>query len=194
MFNRGELKTAAKDQLRGNWAKVGGLFLVILILMIGVQYVPFVGGLIYMLAIGAITLSMVIMSLKVYNGENLGIEDVFIGFKNWAKSLGLLIWQELFIFLWALLLIIPGIIKAYSYSMSMYVLADNPDIGIREAMNESKRITKGYKMDLFVLQLSFIGWGLLVPLTLGIGLFWFIPYVQVTQANAYKKILEASRA
>ena len=72
--------------------------------------------------------------------------------------------------------------------MSFYILADHPEITVREAMNESKRMTQGHKMDLFILQLSFIGWGILATLTFGIGYFWLIPYMQVTMANTYKKL------
>ena len=137
---------------------------------------------------GACTLSYIIICFKVIQREPLGIEDAFSGFKNFGKSIGLFFWQLLWVFLWTLLFIIPGIIKSYSYCMSFYILADHPEITVREALNESKRMTQGHKMDLFILQLSFIGWGILATLTFGIGYFWLIPYMQVTMANTYKKL------
>lgn len=188
MFTRAEVKAASKEQLKGRWAIVGGLFLVISILTIGVQWIPYIGAIASILITGACTLSYILISFKVINKEELGIEDVFSGFRNFLKALGLLLWQTLWIWLWSLLLIIPGIIKSYSYCMSFYILAENPDMDIREALNESKRITNGYKMDLFILSLSFLGWGILAILTLGIGYFWLIPYIQVTMANVYKKL------
>ncbi|MBS5799772.1 MAG: DUF975 family protein [Clostridiales bacterium] len=188
MFTREEVKAASKEQLKGRWGIVGGLFLVITILLIGIQFIPYIGFLGNYIISGACTLSYIIICFKVIKREPLGIEDAFSGFKNFGKSIGLFFWQLLWVFLWTLLFIIPGIIKSYSYCMSFYILADHPEITVREAMNESKRMTQGHKMDLFILQLSFIGWGILATLTFGIGYFWLIPYTQVTMANTYKKL------
>ena len=189
MFTREELKTQSKEQLEGRWGIIGGIFLLLTIIMTGIQYIPYIGRLVFWVIIGAVTLTYAIISLKVIDRENVGIEDAFSGFKNFISALGLLLWQELWIFLWSLLLIIPGIVKAYSYSMCFYILVDNPDMGIREALNESKRITHGYKMDLFILDLSFLGWAILSVLTLGIGFFWLIPYMQVTMGNVYRRLV-----
>lgn len=189
MFTREELKTQSKEQLRGRWGVIGGIFLLVTIIMIGIQYIPYIGILAYWLIIGSVMLTYAIISLKVIDREKVNIEDAFSGFRNFINALGLLLWQQLWVLLWSLLLIIPGIIKAYSYSMCFYILADNPDIGIREALNESKRITQGYKMDLFILDLSFLGWGILSVLTLGIGFFWLVPYMQVTMGNAYRRLV-----
>lgn len=188
MFTREEVKTASKEQLKGRWGIVGGLFLVITILLIGIQFIPYIGSLGNYIISGACTLSYIIICFKVIQREPLGIEDAFSGFKNFGKSIGLFFWQLLWVFLWTLLFIIPGIIKSYSYCMSFYILADHPEITVREALNESKRMTQGHKMDLFILRLSFIGWGILATLTFGIGYFWLIPYMQVTMANTYKKL------
>ena len=90
------------------------------------------------------------------------------------------------IFLWFLLLIVPGIVAALSYSMTFYILADEPDINAKEALEKSKIMMDGHKMDLFLLGLSFIGWALLCILTLGIGLLWLIPYMNVSAAKFYQ--------
>ena len=102
--------------------------------------------------------------------------------------MALYLWSALWIFLWSLLLIIPGIIKAISYSMSFYILAENQQIGVREALNISKRITMGYKGRIFMLWLSFIGWAILACVTFGIGFLWLMPYIQITFANLYKEL------
>ena len=94
----------------------------------------------------------------------------------------------LFTFLWSLLFIIPGIIKAYSYSMSLYILAENKGKPALECINESMAMTEGHKMDLFVLGLSFIGWGLLCAITFGIAGIWVAPYMEATFANAYNSL------
>jgi len=91
----------------------------------------------------------------------------------------------IFVLLWSLLLIVPGIIAAFRYSMSFYILADNPDMGIMEAINESKRMMRGNKWKFFCLNLSFIGWAILGVLTLGIGYLWLTPYIEVTMIAFY---------
>ncbi len=88
-------------------------------------------------------------------------------------------------FLWFLLFIIPGIVKSYSYSMVPYILADNPRIGIRRAIELSNNMTDGHKFDMFVLDLSFIGWWLLCILTLGLGSIFLNPYIDATKAELY---------
>ncbi|MGN1031020.1 MAG: DUF975 family protein [Butyricicoccaceae bacterium] len=90
--------------------------------------------------------------------------------------------------LWTLLLIIPGIIAMYRYRMAMYIIHDDPEVGIMESIRKSKRMMVGHKMDLFVLDLSFIGWGLLCVITLGIACLYVIPYYMTTQAAFYDSI------
>ncbi|MGL4798605.1 MAG: DUF975 family protein [Cellulosilyticaceae bacterium] len=188
MFNRVGAKEAAKDMLKGNWARVGGVFLIVMAIMFFTNMIPWLGGIAYILIIGPFSLAMAIISLKVSDRTKVDVEDAFIGFKNFSSAIGLFWWVALWTWLWSLLLIIPGIIKGYSYRLAFYVLAENPEIGVREALNESKRLTQGHKMDLFIMDLSFIGWGMLASLTFGIGYFWLVPYMQVTMANAYRQI------
>jgi uncharacterized membrane protein len=93
--------------------------------------------------------------------------------------------KSVLIFLWSLLLIIPGIIKAYAYRMVPYILADNPNIGARKAIALSNEMTMGHKFDMFVLDLSFIGWYLLGSLALGVGVLFVMPYENATNAELY---------
>ena len=97
--------------------------------------------------------------------------------------------MDLFTTLWMLLLIIPGIVKSYQYKMIPYILADNPDIEWREAFDLSKQMTDGHKMDLFILDLSFIGWYILSGITCGLaGIFYVVPYKEQTMAEAYETL------
>ncbi len=98
----------------------------------------------------------------------------------------------MWVYLWCLLLIIPGIIKSIAYSMSMYIIADNPNVGVRNALKLSMKMTKGYKMDIFVMYLSFIGWNILCVFTLGIGSLWLMPYMQTTYSNMYHRLKKIS--
>ena len=96
----------------------------------------------------------------------------------------------IFVFLWSLLLVIPGIIAAIRYSQAFYIKLDNKDLGVFECIDKSKEIMNGHKMDYFLLILSFIGWAILGIFTLGILYFWLVPYFSVTMCNFYNKIKE----
>ena len=131
---------------------------------------------------------MIRVYLTVANGNKPIVSDVFCGFDDFWSAFKVTFLVAIYTFLWSLLLIIPGIIKAISYSMSTYILAENKGKPALECIRESMAMTDGHKMDLFVLGLSFIGWILLGLITLGIALIWVIPYMQTTFANAYKSL------
>ena len=91
---------------------------------------------------------------------------------------------------WSLLFVIPGIVKSFAYSMSYYILADNPELTAKEALNKSKEMMNGHKWDLFVLNLSFFWWYLLVGITFGIAAIYVVPYMNATIVNFYNSIKE----
>jgi len=105
--------------------------------------------------------------------------------QNYMGIVQTMLLTKAFIFLWSLLLIIPGIIKAYAYRMVPYILADNPNIGVRKAITLSNEMTMGHKFDMFVLDLSFIGWYLLGSLALGVGVLFVMPYENATNSELY---------
>jgi uncharacterized membrane protein len=105
--------------------------------------------------------------------------------ENYMEIVKTMLVKNILIFLWSLLLIIPGIIKAYAYSMVPYILADNPNIGVQKAIALSNEMTMGHKFDMFVLDLSFIGWYLLGTIALGIGVLFVMPYENATHAELY---------
>lgn len=114
---------------------------------------------IYLLLVtGPFTLGLTIFFLALFRKHAVGVSDVFLGFERFGKALGLFLFQGLFILLWSMLLIVPGIIAGIRYSQAFYVLVDDPEKGIRECMNESKRMMRGNKAKCFCLTLSFIGW------------------------------------
>ena len=108
----------------------------------------------------------------------------------WGKSILLSFLTWIFTILWSLLFVIPGIIKAYSYRMAFLILADNPELSANEALKKSKEMMKGHKLDLFVLDLSFIWWFLLVAITFGVASIYVAPYIGATQANFYESLKE----
>jgi len=97
--------------------------------------------------------------------------------------------QGIFVFLWSLLLLIPGIIKGLAYSQTFYLLKDHPEYTVLEAITESRKRMVGYKWKYFLLHLSFIGWGILCLISLGIGLLWLVPYYNATMAAFYNEII-----
>ena len=114
--------------------------------------------------------------LGILRREEMPYESLFDAFPFAGKVILLSIVEGVFIFLWSMLFVIPGIIAAYRYSFAMLNLCENPEIGVMEALNMSKAQTLGFKWQLFVLDLSFIGWNILVSLTLGILDIWVAPY------------------
>lgn len=116
------------------------------------------------------------------------IGTLFAYFPQWKTAVAAGALQALLIFLWTLLLIIPGIIARYSYAMTRYILAEHPELTASEALVRSKEMMTGNRWRLFCLQFSFIGWDILAVLTLGIGYLWLTPYMQAATAAFYREI------
>ena len=189
-MNRVELKNAARSQISG---KIGILFLITLIIALisGVaggllSLIPGGGIVATIIITPAFALSLVRVYLNVIKGGTPKAEDAFSGFDDFWAAFKVSFLVGLFTLLWSLLFVIPGIVKCFSYSMSNYILAENKGKSALECINESKKITNGYKMDLFILSLSFIGWSFVCAITLGIATIWVGPYIQATFANAYE--------
>jgi len=160
------------------------------------------------IVIGAVALALIIgLVLKVFvlnplsvggykffvdgTGEEGGDLSVLgFGFKNnYKNQVAVLFMTKLFISLWSLLLVIPGIVKAYQYKMVPYILGENPDINYKDALALSKEMMEGHKWNTFVLDLSFILWYILSGITLGVVYIFYVgPYVQFTSAELYKAL------
>ncbi len=134
----------------------------------------------------------ILYALNVRKGLETPYSTMFDGFLFVGKIILLSIVQYIFIFLWSLLFIIPGIIAGYRYRFALYNLCENPEMGVMEAINMSKAQTRGHKWELFVLDLSWIGWSLLCALTLGILSIWITPYIQQTDIGYFQAIKEMS--
>ena len=124
--------------------------------------------------------------------ENPELGEIFKGFKgNYLNVVKIMFLMDLKTLLWLFLFIIPGFVKAYEYSMIPYLLAENPDLSASEAFSLSKQMTTGQKMDLFVLDLSFIGWIILGLICCGIGILFVLPYPEATRAEVYLNLKES---
>ena len=191
-MNRAELKSAAKQQIKGKIGILFGISLLIgLISVVASMLLALIpgGGLVSTIIITpAFGLSTARIYLGLFRGNHPEVGDAFEGFDDFWSAFKVNFLVGLFTFLWSLLFIVPGIIKGYSYSMSTYILAENRGKPALECINESKAMTEGHKMELFVLGLSFIGWELLCAITLGIAAIWVTPYITATYVNAYNSL------
>jgi uncharacterized membrane protein len=123
-----------------------------------------------------------------------GLWQAFAEIRTYLRLLGVYLLTSLYTVLWTLLLIIPGIIKALAYSQTYFVMKDHPNIGLGAAITESRRLMDGYKWRYFLLQLSFIGWGILCLFTVGIGFLWLAPYVSTTNAAFYNELVNKHKS
>ena len=222
MFNRVEYKKAAKAQLKGRWKIPVLSTLLILALMtflsaslasvvadkIDIRMNAAAGGFnfavngpkqsgIFSLLVGLIMAALFLAQKRLLYVMGTKSEPVFFsdwidGLNQWWQAIRGAIWKGVWVWLWSLLFIIPGIVKWYSYSMMFYIMAEYPGMSARKAMNISKELTRGYKGDLFVTDLSFIPLAFLCLLSLGIGSLWLLPYYQMTFTNIYRALKQTA--
>lgn len=185
------LMRMARESLSGKWGLAVGTFFVYLLIVGaiqgGVRFYP-VSGIVGIILAGPMALGVSIFSLALARNQQARFEQIFDGFFNFVTSLAAYLLMVLFVILWTLLLIIPGIIAALSYSLTFFILADDPAIGPMEAIDKSKKMMYGFKWKYFCLSLRFLGWAILCLFTLGIGFLWLIPYMQVSFANFYDDV------
>ncbi|TCI80878.1 DUF975 family protein [Exiguobacterium sp. SH0S1] len=146
------------------------------------------------LLIAPLTVGWSWLVLSVSRGDKPAVSKLFEPFQTgYVKHVLAPFFVGLFIFLWALLLVIPGIVKAFSYSLTNYILRDQPELSALEAITESRRMMDGHKMDAFKLVLSFIGWFFVGVFTLGIGFLYVYPYFSTTYAAFYDSLRGADQ-
>ena len=186
-----EFRAKAREQLGNNIFGNKWLYaLVVCLIVSAITGIASTTVIVPILIVGPLTLGMAKVFLNlVRSDEPIKIEDTFSGFTSDVGGniiLGLLI--SVFTFLWSLLFIVPGVVKAYSYSMSFYIKHDNPSYTWQQCIDESRRMMNGNKMRLFLLDLSFIGWLFLGALCFGVGTLWVTPYMEAARANFYEEI------
>ncbi|SHE97903.1 Uncharacterized membrane protein [Bacteroides luti] len=201
------LMRMAKESLRDKWGLAIGTFLVYTLIINGLQFnysfysnmfgtnmLASTGGLLSLILGGPMTLGISYFALAISRNEEARFEQLFKGFNNFGTALGAYLLMAIFVILWMLLLIIPGIIAAISYAMTFYIIADEPSISIMDAIDKSKKMMYGYKWKFFCLNLRFLGWAILCLFTLGIGFLWLIPYMEISFAKFYDDIKGSQEA
>ncbi|MEG1868359.1 MAG: DUF975 family protein [Clostridiales bacterium] len=206
-FQRSELKQSAKEQLAGKWGTVIGCYLIFIcftavlnfVLLFFTDYsvdmkpllaalVDFATITVTLLVTAPLTLGWIYLILKIVRGKPVSVSTIFEGFKRFLPAFLVMFFVQVFISLWALLLIVPAIIKSFSYAMAIYILADDEDISPLDAITKSRKMMVGHKWEYFVLQLSFVFWFLLVCVTFGLASLYVGPYMEVTMGNFYQRL------
>lgn len=126
--------------------------------------------------------------------EKVEIPAYFGGTEQIGGLVVLSLMTNLFVFLWSLLFIIPGFVKAYAYSMAPYIKYDHPEYSWKRCLDESKAMMKGYKWKLFCLDLSFIGWNIVGMLCFIVGMYWVLPYTKAAQVCFYEELKKVHEA
>ena len=180
-----EIMGGARRALSGKWLFAILMFIALAFYQAGAQILPIVGGIIVLLFAGSLSVGFNRFSLEISRGDVPQASIVLSGFKTFWTNFFALVLMFIFVMLWTLLLIIPGIIKAYAYTQTFYILADNPDLSATEAITKSRAMMHGNKLKLFGLTLYLLGLAILCVVTLGIGFIWFMPYQSVVLARFY---------
>lgn len=184
-----ENRAAALAALKGNWTDAVILTLVYMVVTSILECITNISFIPTVLLTIAVECAFSIVVLDFYRDHSAGFDvkkmfNLSIDPRVITTSLLTL----LYIFLWCLLLFIPGIIKTYSYSLVPYILRDNENIKNDEAIELSMKMMNGHKFDLFFLQLTFIGWGILAILSCCIGFLWLVPYMKAAKADFYEDV------
>jgi uncharacterized membrane protein len=182
------LMAQARECLSDKWGLVIGTFVVYTVIIIPISLIPVVGWIISILIGGPMSIGIAIFTLSVSRKQDAQLAQIFEGFQKFSVGLAAYLLIAAFVILWMLLLIIPGIIAALSYSMTYFIIADNNSIGALDAITKSKEMMRGNKWKLFCLGFRFFGWGLLCILSVGIGFLWLYPYMMVSFAQFYDDI------
>ncbi len=219
MTTRKEMRSEALHVLRGKWSDPFLATLVValisMVAQLGFQLSSFfimygrtdvpiqkmmsfssLGMLLWLLFVLPLTYGFELCFLRFSRGREESVREMFqAGFKeDYGRSLATMLLVNVFVMLWSLLLIIPGIIKWYAYSMTVYIAEDEPQLSAMDCIDKSMAMMKGHKWQLFLLDLSFIGWFLLCLLTFGIGFLWLVPYQRMTRVQFYEQLKAEGQA
>ena len=183
-----DLMTMARESLKGKWGLAIGTFVIYILITSCAGSLGVSGSIISLIISGPFSLGAASFSLSISRGNEAKLEQIFQGFNRFVTALSAYLLIVLYVLLWTLLLIVPGIIAALSYSMTFYIISDAQSIKAEDALNKSKAMMDGYKLKLFYLCLRLFLLALLCVLTFGIGFFWLIPFVNITMAKFYDDI------
>lgn len=189
MLSRSEIKNRAKTMLGNNI--FGQLWMMALVACLIVSALTGATFVLAILLTGSLSYGLAYIFLGLSRGSgSVNLNNLLNGFTgDFGGTLLIGLMTSIFTALWSLLLVVPGIVKAYAYSMAYYIKVDHPEYDWKQCMDESQRIMRGYKGALFTLDLSFIGWYIVGGLCLGVGILWVVPYHQAARAVFYENLM-----
>ena len=217
VVSRVELKENAKSSLKGNWGQAIIVMIIYGLITLAISCIGFMGkgvnlndpqaieailngtsslvspaqvisAILSIFVTSFLALGSVSFYMKLSRNEEVTYKELFSKTGLWALYIGVSVMTAIFVGLWSLLLVIPGIVATYKYAMVDYIMVDNPNIGVFEAIRKSKEMMYGHKLDYFILQFSFLGWAILSVFTFGLLMLYVAPYMNVTCANFYYSI------
>lgn len=216
-----DFRAQARRALQNNWGRAVGVYLLYVLICIVVAFAfgyyhlsqafwqlafspdqipPQLSVAMLLINLGILLVSVplsigiYVFFLRLHRRQDAPVPTLFCFMPRWFKAVGLYLLQYVFTMLWALLFIIPGIVKAYSYAMAPFIMADDPSVSPLEAITRSRKMMQGNKFRLFCLEFSFIGWALLCSLTMGIGFIWVMPYMMSAHAAFYLEVSGQNQA
>jgi uncharacterized membrane protein len=176
-----KITKSALEAIKGNW---GTLILTYIVYVL----ISLFSSPVSLIVAGPLALGLATFNLSFVRGEEFSIEQLFSGFQNFGTAFGAAIMTAIFVSIGFFLLIIPGIVIAIMLSQVFYIIADNPELGVMDALKASREMMDGHKLQYFGLMIQFMLLSILCILTLGIGYFWLIPYMNITLAKFYEEL------
>ena len=183
-----QLRAEARQALQGKWPMAAVAALIYSIVAGGLSAIPFIGGLCSLFIGLPVAYGIAIVMFGVFKGKDVDFGVLFEGFQDYSRIFVTKLLQGIYTALWSLLLVVPGVIKYYSYAMTDYILKEEPEMKNNAAIEKSMAMMENNKMKLFLLDLSFIGWALLAIVTFGIGFLFLQPYVAISRAAFYEDL------
>ncbi len=185
------LMRETREVLSGRWGLAVGVFLVYMIIIAGLNGSDKSGSFLWFILAGPFSLGAAMFSLALARRDEASIGQLFKGFQYFGTAFLANIVLTVIIVIGFILLIVPGVILALSYSLTFFILADHPETRPMNALRSSRVMMNGYKMKLFYLWLRFFGLAVLCVLTAGIGFLWLVPFVHICMARFYEEVKTA---
>lgn len=190
LMTRSEIKTVARLRFAENRGAMICVIVVTAVISLGLSAIPLLN---FIMILGSQLLSVMNAGyfFSCWRGDQPPFERFFDGcFDRFWTKVGGMLWMSLLTFLWSMLFVIPGIVKGIAYSLTPYLLARYPGVRAMDACSLSDRITRGYKMEIFVMELSFLGWLLLSGFTFGlVFVFYAGPYMSTSMAGLCDELI-----
>ena len=187
-INQSILMSDARADLTGRWGVGVAIGLIYIIISTAIAFLPFGSTMVSLLISGPLSLGVAMIGLGFANRRDVEVSTLFDGFKNFGSAVGISLLMSIGIGLGFICLIVPGVILALGWGMSMFILTENPNMRIVDVLSASWDLTSGYKLELFILGIKFFLLSIACIFTLGIGFLFLFPYYQTVMAKYYLEL------